>query len=128
MDGTFCLVSVYAAKGRASIPPDRLLGASPLRILYSIHSERALVERLDFDLLFRWFVERGMEDPVWDRTLAFAVGATPKPTSTIRAAPTRRTNRRRIRRRTRTRRTALPNQAGLHDTCADGKPAWPHHH
>jgi transposase len=57
---------LYAAEGRPSIPPERLLRASLLQLFYSIRSERQLMERLDFDLLFRWFVGLGMDDPVWD--------------------------------------------------------------
>lgn len=66
MDEVFA--PLYSEQGRASIPPERLLRALLLQVLYSIRSERALMERLDFDLLFRWFVGLGMDDPVWDRT------------------------------------------------------------
>lgn len=66
MDGVFA--PLYADMGRASIPPERLLRALLLQVLYSIRSERALMERLDFDLLFRWFVGLGMDEKVWDRT------------------------------------------------------------
>ena len=51
-----------------SIPPERLLRALLLQAFYSIRSERQLVERIDYDLLFRWFVGLGIEDPVWDAT------------------------------------------------------------
>jgi transposase len=54
--------------GRESIPPERLLRALLLQALYTIRSERQLVERIDFDLLFRWFVGLGMDDAVWDAT------------------------------------------------------------
>ena len=47
---------VYAQEGRPSIPPERLVRASTLQILYSIRSERLLCEQLDYNLLFRWFV------------------------------------------------------------------------
>src|ERR1044071_4795016 len=57
---------LYAAFGRPSIPPERLLRAMLLQAFYSIRSERLLMERLDYDLLFRWFVGRGIDDPVWD--------------------------------------------------------------
>jgi transposase len=57
---------LYAVEGRPSIPPERLLRASLLQMFYSIRSERQLMERLDFDLLFRWFVGLGIDDPVWD--------------------------------------------------------------
>lgn len=64
LDGTFA--ALYAGTGRASIPPERLLRALLLQLLYSIRSERQLMERLEFDLLFRWFVGLGIDDPVWD--------------------------------------------------------------
>src|ERR1044072_2887221 len=57
---------LYAAFGRPSIPPERLLRAMLLQAFYSIRSERLLMERLDYDLLFRWFVGLGIDDPVWD--------------------------------------------------------------
>lgn len=59
---------LYSRLGRPSIPPERLLRASLLQLLYSIRSERQLMERLEFDLLFRWFVGLGIDDPVWDAT------------------------------------------------------------
>ena len=60
--------SLYSREGRPSIPPERLLRASLLQLLYSIRSERQLMERMDFDLLFRWFVGLGIDDPVWHPT------------------------------------------------------------
>ena len=60
--------ALYSPFGRESIPPERLLRALLLQAFYSIRSERQLVERLDFDLLFRWFVGLGVDDPVWDPT------------------------------------------------------------
>ncbi|MDQ2805209.1 MAG: IS5 family transposase [Pseudomonadota bacterium] len=59
---------LYAPDGRESIPPERLLRAFLLQSFYSIRSERQLVERIEFDLLFRWFVGLGVDDPVWDAT------------------------------------------------------------
>lgn len=59
---------LYSPIGRVSIPPERLLRALLLQAFYSIRSERQLVDRLDHDLLFRWFVGLGIEDPVWDAT------------------------------------------------------------
>ena len=59
---------VYAAGGRASIPPERLVRALTLQILYSIRSERLLCEQLDYNLLFRWFVGLSIEEPVWDHS------------------------------------------------------------
>ena len=57
---------LYARVGRPSIPPEQLLRALLLQAFYSIRSERQLMERLDFDLLFRWFVGLGVDHPVWD--------------------------------------------------------------
>jgi transposase len=59
---------LYAATGRPSIPPEKLLRAMLLQAFYSIRSERQLMERLDFGLLFRWFVGLGVGDPVWDHS------------------------------------------------------------
>src|SRR5271170_7305962 len=59
---------LYSQIGRVSIPPERLMRALLLQAFYSIRSERQLVERIDYDLLFRWFVGLGIEDPVWDTT------------------------------------------------------------
>jgi transposase len=64
LDGSFA--SLYAQTGRPSIAPERLLRAVLVQLLYSIRSERQLVERLEFDLLFRWFVGLGMDEAVWD--------------------------------------------------------------
>ncbi len=60
--------ALYSLHGRESIPPERLLRALLLQAFYSIRSERQLVERIEFDLLFRWFVGLGVDDPVWDAT------------------------------------------------------------
>lgn len=57
---------VYSPTGRPSIPPERLLRALLLQAFYSIRSERQLMEQLNFNLLFRWFVGLGVDDPVWD--------------------------------------------------------------
>src|SRR5262252_3802749 len=51
--------------GRPSIPPERLLRAMLLQAFYGIRSERQLMERMEFDLLFRWFVGLGVDDPAW---------------------------------------------------------------
>src|SRR5574340_855756 len=61
--------ALYAATGRPSIPPERLLRALLLQILYTIRSERQLMEQLDYNLLFRWFVGLSMNDAVWDPTV-----------------------------------------------------------
>src|SRR5437764_4476581 len=60
--------AVYAGLGRPSIAPEMLLRAMLLQVFYSIRSERQLIERLEFDLLFRWFVGIGVDDPVWDHS------------------------------------------------------------
>ena len=60
---------LYSHTGRPSIPPERLLRALLLQILYSIRSERMLMEQLDYNLLFRWFVGLTMDDRVWDPTV-----------------------------------------------------------
>lgn len=60
---------LYAREGRPSIPPERLIRASLLQLLYSIRSERQLIERMEFDLLFRWFVGLGIDDAVWDHSV-----------------------------------------------------------
>jgi transposase len=59
--------ALYAQLGRPSIPPEKLLRAMLLQAFYSIRLERLLMERLKFDLLFRWFVGVGVDDAVWDR-------------------------------------------------------------
>ena len=59
---------LYATTGRPSIPPEKLLRALLLQILYSIRSERLLMEELDYSVLYRWFVGLSMDDPVWDAT------------------------------------------------------------
>jgi transposase len=59
---------LYARVGRPSIPPERLLRAQLLQIFYSVRSERLLMEQLDYNLLFRWFVGLGMDDAVWSPT------------------------------------------------------------
>jgi transposase len=57
---------LYSEIGRPSIPPEQLLRAMLLQVFYAIRSERLLMERLDFDLSFRWFVGLGIDDAVWD--------------------------------------------------------------
>lgn len=58
--------ALYKDSGCPSIAPERLLRVILLQLFYSIRSERQLMERLDLDLLFRWFVGLGVDDPVWD--------------------------------------------------------------
>lgn len=59
---------LYSGMGRPSIAPEMLLRAMLLQAFYSIRSERQLMERLEFDLLFRWFVGLGVDDPAWDHS------------------------------------------------------------
>ena len=59
---------VYAREGRPSIPPERLVRAATLQVLYSIRSERLLCEQLDYNLLFRWFVGLSIDEPIWDHS------------------------------------------------------------
>lgn len=60
--------ALYSPIGRPSIPPEKLLRAMLLQAFYSIRSERLLMERLEYDLLFRWFVGIGVDDPAWDHS------------------------------------------------------------
>jgi transposase len=67
MDGTFA--AMYSERGRPSIAPERLLRAQLLMVLYSISGEERLMEQLNYNLLFRWFVGLEMDDPVWDASV-----------------------------------------------------------
>jgi transposase len=60
---------LYAKTGRPSIAPEKLLRALLLQVLYSVRSERMLMEQLDYNLLFRWFVGLNMDDEIWDATV-----------------------------------------------------------
>jgi len=60
---------LYAKRGRPSIPPEKLLRALLLQVFYTIRSERALMEQLDYNLLYRWFVGLNMDDAMWDVTV-----------------------------------------------------------
>jgi transposase len=60
--------AMYACDGRPSIAPEKLLRALLLQVLYTLRSERLLMEQLDYNLLFRWFVGLSIDDPVWDAT------------------------------------------------------------
>jgi transposase len=78
--------ALYSPIGRPSIPPEKLLRAMLLQAFYSIRSERLLMERLEYDLLFRWFVGIGVDDAAWDhsvsrRTAAGCWKATSRPSS-----------------------------------------------
>lgn len=60
--------TMYAVSGRPSIPPEKLLRALLLQMLYSIRSERLLIEEIDYSVLFRWFVGLNLDQEVWDAT------------------------------------------------------------
>ena len=60
---------LYSDLGRPSIPPERLLRALLLQIFYTIRSERLLVEQLNYNLLFRWFVGMNMDEEVWNHAV-----------------------------------------------------------
>ena len=60
---------LYSAEGRPSVAPERLIRASLIQILFSIRSERQLMEQMRYNLLFRWFVGLGIDDPVWVPTV-----------------------------------------------------------
>jgi len=60
--------ALYSGMGRPSIAPEMLLRAMLLQAFYSVRSERQLMERLEFDLLFRWFFGLGVDEPVWDHS------------------------------------------------------------
>jgi transposase len=59
------LDGIHADPGRASVAPERLMRASPLQVLYTIRSERQLVEQIHYNMLYRWFVGLEIDDPVW---------------------------------------------------------------
>ena len=60
---------MYSKVGRPSIPPEQLLRALLLQMLYSVRSERMLIEEIDYNILFRWFVGLNLDDAVWDATV-----------------------------------------------------------
>src|SRR6202023_2820594 len=60
---------MYSKVGRPSIPPEQLLRALLLQMLYSVRSERLLIEEIDYNILFRWFVGLHLDDAVWDATV-----------------------------------------------------------
>src|SRR6266550_4003301 len=59
---------LYSTEGRPSVPPEQLLSALLIQVFYGIRSERQLMEQLDYNLLYRWFVGLSPDDPVWDPT------------------------------------------------------------
>lgn len=60
---------MYSQTGRPSIPPEKLLRAQLIQMLYSVRSERLLMEEIDYSVLFRWFVGMNLDEPVWDVTV-----------------------------------------------------------
>ena len=60
---------LYSSTGRPSVAPEKLLRTLLLQVLYTVRSERLLLEQLDYNLLFRWFVGLNMDDPIWDATV-----------------------------------------------------------
>jgi len=64
-DSSWRFDAVYANSGRPSIAPEKLLRALLLQVLYTVRSERLLMEQLDYNFLFRWFVGLNIDDPVW---------------------------------------------------------------
>src|SRR5687767_10916054 len=62
------LDALYSRAGRPSIPPEQLLRALLLQVLYTIRSERLLIEQLEYNLLFRWFVGLGMDERIWNHS------------------------------------------------------------
>src|SRR5215204_1163334 len=66
LDGEF--EAMYSTRGRRSVPPEALLKATVLMALYSIRSERAFCERLNYDLLFKWFLDMRIDEPAFDAT------------------------------------------------------------
>src|SRR5215813_13725184 len=61
--------AMYAKRGRPSIAPEKLLRAQLIQMLYSVRSERLLMEEIDYSMLFRWFVGMNLDEPVWDVTV-----------------------------------------------------------
>ncbi len=67
LDGRF--YEIYGEDGRKSLPPEPLLRALLLQMFYTIQSERMLIEQLEYNLLFRWFVGLSANEPVWHSTV-----------------------------------------------------------
>ena len=66
--------TMYSRIGRPSIPPEKLLRAQLIQMLYSIRSERLLMEEIDCSMLYRWFVGMNLDEPVWDVTVFTRTG------------------------------------------------------
>ena len=80
--------TLYSEVGRPSIPPEKLLRALLLQAFFSVRSERQLMEQLDYNLLFRWFVGLSVDEPVWvptvnQQTPMIIISCTPKCTKTV---------------------------------------------
>lgn len=58
----------YSKKGRPSIPREQLIKATLLQVLYTIRSERQLCEQIDYNMLYRWFWDMTLDEPVWDHS------------------------------------------------------------
>jgi transposase len=70
---------LYAKTGRPSVPPERLLRAVLLQVFYSIRSERLLMEQMNYNLLFRWFVGLELDEPVWNHATPSQLSSTVVP-------------------------------------------------
>jgi transposase len=73
---------IYSLGGRPSIPPERLLRALLLQVLYTVRSERTMMEQLDYNVLYRWFVGLNMDDAIWDVTVFTKLPRTASASST----------------------------------------------
>ena len=67
------LDALYSRVGRPSIPPEQLLRALVIQVLYSVRSERLLMEEIDYSVLYRWFIGLSLDAPVWSATRMYAV-------------------------------------------------------
>jgi transposase len=65
---TTAFEALYTDFGRPSIPPEQLLRALLLQVFYTVRSERLLIEQLEYNMLFRWFVGLGLDEPVWNHS------------------------------------------------------------
>jgi len=84
LDDTFD--SMYASSGRSSVPPESLLKATVLMAMYSIRSERAFCERLDYDLLFKWFLDLRIDEAAFDAS-TFSKNRSPRRSPPLRRRP-----------------------------------------
>ncbi len=84
------LDALYADSGRPSIAPEYILRALLLQVFYSVRSERLLVEQIDYNLLFRWFVGLGMDDAVWNHAVFSRTAPKTAPTTAMKRTSTAR--------------------------------------